>query len=61
MSPTSGGPYSFVLQRADGTGMPYTVHSGVGPAVGRVFLPMPYGRITTTGSTTGPTTFTLYA
>jgi hypothetical protein len=60
-SATSGGPF-WTVQRRDGTGLPYTVHSGTGPAIGVIErVPSPWGRLTLTGSQADVRTFTLYA
>ena len=58
-SATSGGPF-WPLQRDDGTGNPFTVHSGAGPAIGAFAPPTPFGRFVLTGSVTVITTLTLY-
>lgn len=58
-SATSGGPF-WTLQRSDGTGLPFTVHSGAGPAIGGFTPPTPFGRFTLTSSVTQITTLTLY-
>lgn len=57
-SATSGGPF-WSLQRSDGTGLPFTVHSGAGPAMGMVIPPTPWGRFSFTGSVTLISTLTL--
>lgn len=60
-SATSGGPF-WAISRTDGSGLPYAVHSGTGPAVGVIGRPpTPWGRISLTSSVTAPTTFTLYS
>lgn len=60
-SATSGGPF-WMLSRTDGSGLPYTVHSGAGPAIGLIErIPTPWGRLTLTGSQSDVRTFTLYA
>lgn len=60
-SATSGGAF-WTMQRPDGSGSPYAVHSGVGPAIGVIErLPSPWGRVLLTTSVTAPTTFTLYS
>lgn len=60
-SATSGGPF-WTVQRRDGSGLPYAVHSGVGPAIGIIErVPTPWGRVTLTGSQSDVRTFTLYA
>jgi hypothetical protein len=59
-SSTSGGPF-WTLQRPDGSGLPYAVHSGAGPAIGVIRdIPSPWGRFSLTGSVTLISTFTLY-
>lgn len=58
-SSTSGGPF-WTLQRYDGTGIPFAVHSGVGPAIGMFLPPTPWGRFAFTGSVTLISTLTLY-
>jgi hypothetical protein len=58
-SATSGGPF-WTLQRGDGTGAPFAVHSGAGPAIGAFTPPTPFGRFVLTGSVTMITTLTLY-
>ena len=58
-SATSGGPF-WTMQRLDGSGLPFAVHSGAGPGIG-VFTPVtPWGRFSFTGSVTVITTLTLY-
>lgn len=58
-STTSGGPF-FTLTRNDGTGIPFAVHSGAGPAFGIIeHIPSPWGRFTLTGSQTDTRTFRL--
>ena len=58
---TSGGPF-FTLQRPDGTGLPFTVYSGAGPAFGVVrYVPSPWSQISLTGSQSDVGTFTLFA
>lgn len=60
-SATSGGPF-WTLQRPDGSGLPYAVHSGAGPAIGVIDgSPTPWGRFSLTGSVTLISTFTLYS
>ena len=60
-SSTSGGPF-FNLQRDDGSGAPYAVHSGPGPAYGIIrHCPSPWGRFSFTGSPGDVRTLTLYA
>jgi hypothetical protein len=59
-SSTSGGAF-WTLQRPDGTGLPWAVHSGGGPAIGLIErIPSPWGRLILTSSVTAPTTFLLY-
>ena len=58
-SSTSGGPFS-TLQRRDGSGLPFVVHSGSGPAIGVITPPTPWGRVSFTGSVTVITTLTVY-
>ena len=57
-SATSGGPF-WTLQRLDGSGLPFTVHSGAGPAIGMVTPPTPFGRFVSTSSVTQIATLTL--
>jgi hypothetical protein len=60
-SVTSGGPF-WTVQRLDGSGAPFTVHSGTGPALGVIErVPSPWGRLSLTSSVTVPTTFVLYS
>lgn len=58
-SATSGGPF-WTLQRSDGSGAPFSVHSGSGPAIGAVVPPTPWGRFSFTGSVTVISTLTLW-
>lgn len=58
-SATSGGPF-WPLQRLDGSGALFTVHSGAGPAIGVITPPTPFGRFTFTGSVTLVSTLKLY-
>lgn len=58
-SVTSGGPF-WPLQRSDGTGAPFAVHSGSGPAIGMFTAPTPFGRFVSTSSVTLVATLTLY-
>lgn len=59
-SATSGGPF-YTVMRDDGSGVPFTVHSGGGPAYGVLRqVPSPWGRLTLTGSQSDTRTFTLY-
>lgn len=59
-SQTSGGPFS-TLMRDDGSGFPYAVHSGTGPAYGIIrHIPSPWGQFTLTGSQSDVRTFTVY-
>ena len=56
----SGTAPFYSLQRVDGSGLPWTVYSGAGPAMGLVpYPPTQWGRISITASVTAPTTFTL--
>lgn len=60
-SATSGGPF-FGLSRDDGSGLPYAVTSGSGPAYGIVrCIPSPWGRISLVGSQSDTRTFMLYS
>ena len=58
-SSTSGGPF-WTLQRYDGSGLPFAVHSGVGPAICLLTPPTGWGRFSFTGSVTLISTLTLY-
>ena len=58
-SSTSGGPF-WTMQRYDGSGLPFAVHSGVGPAIGMFAPPTPWGRFTFTGSPGDVRTLTVY-
>ncbi len=59
-SATSGGPF-WLLQRLDGTGLPYAVHSGAGPAIAVVERPpTQWGRFSFLGSVTLISTLTIY-
>lgn len=57
-SATSGGPF-WTLQRPDGSGVPFAVHSGAGPAIGALIPPTPFGRFISTSSVTLISTLTL--
>lgn len=60
-SATSGGPFS-TLQRPDGSGAVYSVHSGAGPAIGVMRdIPSPWGRFTFSGSPGDVRTLTLFS
>lgn len=60
-SSTSGGPFS-TLMRDDGSGLPYAVSSGTGPAYGVIrHVPSPWGRFSLTGSQSDARTLTVYA
>lgn len=60
-STISGGPF-WTVQRRDGSGLPFTVHSGVGPAIGLIErVPTPWGRFTLTGSQSDVRTLVLYS
>lgn len=56
---TSGGPFQN-LTRLDGTGLPFVVHSGAGPALGVITPPTPWGRFVSTSSVTLISTITLF-
>ena len=60
-SATSGGPFT-TLQKTDGSGAAYSVHSGAGPAFGVIqHPPSPWGRFTFSGSPGDVRTLTLFS
>ena len=56
---TSGGAFAD-LARSDGSALPFSVHSGTGPAIGLLErMPTPWGRLNVVASQTAVRTFTL--
>lgn len=56
---SSGGVDYYLMTRPDGSGLPFAVSSGAGPAEGLAPLLHPWGRLTLTNSVTTISTFTL--
>ena len=58
---TSGGGFA-TLVRPDGSGLPFSIHSGTGPAVGMIERPpTPWGRLNVVASQTEVRTFTIFS
>ena len=59
-SATSGGPFT-TLQKTDGSGAAYSVHSGAGTVISVIRdVPSPFGRFTFSGSPGDVRTLTLF-
>lgn len=60
-SATSGGPFT-TLQKTDGSGAAYSVHSGAGSVISVIRdVPSPFGRFTFSGSPGDVRTLTVYS